>query len=275
VSGSGAIETWGLGEVVDQRPSLLTGHHYPLGCEEQPPPTTPRLLSRRVQRRELSSLRRYASVARSGEAPFRLDETNTVSCGGVAGISNTFASALWAVGYLTQAMSVGLSGVNLQGNPANCQGYTPLCAPTPQALAAGALSPQPEWYALLLLKALSGDRPLPTSTRSHGRPNIQVTALLAANGSLHFVIVDDDPPGARRVSVRLPVGVGFSPASVLSLTAPAPSATAGVRLGGRAVSADGSWSAPATLPRAPDRRGVVTFTMRPASAALLSASPEH
>ncbi len=91
-----------------------------------------------------------------------------VSCGGVAGISNTFASALWAIGYLTQSMSMGVEGINLQGNPANCAGYTPVCAPTAEGLAAGALDAQPEWYALLLAKALIGDRPLPASTSSPG-----------------------------------------------------------------------------------------------------------
>src|SRR5262249_18377403 len=39
VTGSGAFETWGLGEAIDQRPALLTGHHYPLRCAEVPAPT--------------------------------------------------------------------------------------------------------------------------------------------------------------------------------------------------------------------------------------------
>jgi hypothetical protein len=275
VSGSGAFETWGLGEVVNERPTLLTGHHYPLGCEELPPPTVTRLLSARVQRREGSSLARYMAISRASEIPFRLDETNTVSCGGVAGISNAFASALWAVGYLTQAMSMGTSGINVQGNPSNCNGYTPLCAPTPEALATGALGAQPEWYALLLLKALVGDRPLQTSTSSRGRPNVQVTALLGADGTLHFVVVDDDPPGARRLAVRVRVGGGFGGASILSLTAPSPTSLSGVRLAGRAVSADGSWGQPARLPRAANRRGTITVTVRPSSAVLLAVSPRR
>lgn len=275
VSGSGAFESWGLGEVVNQRPRLLTGHHYPLGCAELPPPTVTRLLSARVQRREGSSLRRYMAISQASEIPFRLDETNTVSCGGVAGISNTFASALWAVGYLAQAMTMGTSGINVQGNPANCNGYTPLCASTPEALAAGALAAQPEWYALLLLKSLIGDRPLQTSTSSRGRPNVQVTTLLGADGTLHFVIVDRDPPGARRVAMRVPVGGGFGAGSILSLTAPSPASLSGVRLGGQAVSADGSWSQPVKLPRAANRHGTIALTVMPASAALLSVSPRR
>jgi hypothetical protein len=96
VSGSSAFESWGVGEVVDQTPALLTGHHYPLGCEQTPAPTIARLLSPQIRRLEVSSLERYMSVANASELPFRLDETNTVSCGGLEGISDTFASALWA-----------------------------------------------------------------------------------------------------------------------------------------------------------------------------------
>ncbi|HLH14031.1 MAG TPA: hypothetical protein VKV16_04525, partial [Solirubrobacteraceae bacterium] len=93
-SGSSAYEKWGLGEAIYQRPALLTGHHYPLGCNQLPPPSIGRLLSPYIRELEEASLRRYLLVAQQSELPFRLDETNTVSCGGVAGVSDTFASAL-------------------------------------------------------------------------------------------------------------------------------------------------------------------------------------
>ena len=290
-SGSKAFESWGLGEAIHQLPALLTGHHYPLSCNEQPPPTIERLLSPEVRELEQASLRHYTRIAELIEIPFRLDETNTVSCGGVAGVSNTFASALWAVNYLATAMSMGVAGINLQGNPANCAGYTPLCAPTSEALAAGALVAQPEWYALLLAKALIGERPLRTSIRSQrglvpgassapaapggtaSAPNVEVRTFMAGDGTLQFVAVDDDPPGSRSVALRLQVGARFHGASILSLTAPSPAALSGVRLGGQTVAADGSWSPPARLPRAANRAGVITVTLAPSSAALLTVAP--
>ena len=149
VSGSSAFETWGLGMVVNQPPVLLTGHHYPLSCQGPPTPTIERLLSPQIRALEVVSLQRYLSIAQAGEIPFRLDEANSVSCGGVPGISNTFAGALWAAAYVSEAMSIGIDGINLHGNPDNCLGYAPLCAPTQQAIETGALVPQPEWYALL------------------------------------------------------------------------------------------------------------------------------
>jgi len=272
-SGSSAYEKWGLTEAISERPALLTGHHYPLGCNEHPAPSIPRLLSQRVRMLEQTSLRRYMFIAQETEVPFRLDETNTVSCGGVPGISNTFASALWAVSYLTQAMSMGVAGINLEGNPANCGGYTPVCAPSAEALASGALVAQPEWYALLLARTLIGERPLHTVIGPAHRPNVEASTFAAPDGTLQFVLVDDDLPGARSVAMHLHVGGGFHSGTVLSLTAPSPEALSGVQLGGEAVAADGSWTEPAMLPHARNSHGVITVVLKPSSAALVTVSP--
>lgn len=272
-SGSAAYEQWGLSEAIYQRPALLTGHHYPLGCNEQPPPTIAKLLSPPIRRLEEASLRHYARVAQEAEVPFRMDETNTVSCGGVAGISDTFASALWAVNYLAKAMSMGVAGINLEGNPDNCEGYTPVCAPTPEDLAMGQLQAQPEWYALLLAKELIDERPLRTIVRPAERPNVEANAFLAADGTLKLELVDDDPPGARPVAVRLHVGSAFHGASILRLTAPSPAALTGVRLGGSQVSPNGTWTAPARLPRAANANGVIMVKLAPSSAALATVQP--
>ena len=272
-SGSSAFESWGIGEAIDVRPALLTGHHYALRCNEQPAPTIARLLSPETRQLEEASPLRYLTIAQQAETPFRLDETNNVSCGGVAGVSNTFASALWAAGYLTRAMALGATGVNLHGIFASCEGYAPFCARTPEALADGALSVQPEWYALRLIEPLVGDSPLPTETTVPAYHDALAYAALAPNGALHLVIVDDDPPGARNLLVRMRVGRSFAAARVLWLTAPSPSALTGMRLGGRAIAPNGVWSAPAKLPRAANERGVVSVRFKPSSAALLTLAP--
>ncbi len=45
VSGSGAFSEWGEEEAIAQTPVMLTGHHYPLGCAQTPPPSIEALLS--------------------------------------------------------------------------------------------------------------------------------------------------------------------------------------------------------------------------------------
>jgi hypothetical protein len=274
VSGSAAFPRWGTGEARRERPALLTGHHYPLGCHQTPAPSVERLLDRHIGKLEEASLDRYMTVARDNGIPFRLDETNSVSCGGMPGISNTFASALWAVNYLSEAMVEGTVGVNFHGNVSNCGGYAPVCAANPEDVAAGALRAQPEWYALLLGKSLIGDRPVPSVVKPT-RPNVSVTTWLARDGSLVCVVVDRNDTGSRSAAVNLHVGRGFGAAASLTLTAPSLTAGLGVTLGGRSVARDGSWQPPAALPQRPNRAGVITLTVSPASAVLVTMQPRR
>jgi hypothetical protein len=271
VSGSGSFAEWGEEEALAQTPALLSGHHYPLGCAQTPAPSIEALLSAETRGRAAHSLATYLSVANAHNIPLRIDETNTVSCGGVNGISNTFASALWATGYITQAMAAGVAGINLQGNPANCGGYTPLCAADPASLAQGKLRARPEWYALLLTKALIGDRPLPTTITTPS-PDMVAASFLAPDHSLRVVLVNDEPPGTPPLELKLNVGAGMKSAGIERLTAPAPSAVGGVLIAGRAVAPDGSWRPPARPTTAPVNAGTVTLELPPGSAALVSAS---
>lgn len=313
VSGSGAFLEWGEEEAFSQQPALLTGHHYPLGCAQTPPPSIEALLSTATRGRESQSLDTYMTIARAHRLPLRIDETNTVSCGGVPGISDTFASALWATGYIVQAMDAGTAGVNLQGNPTNCNGYTPLCAPDPAALARGALRAQPEWYALLLSRSLVGERPEPTTIAAESPPgaespsaahpapasespsgatgplgtgplgtgslgtehalNLIAASFAGADHSLRVVLVDDEPPGASPLALRLNVGAGLGPGQILRLTGPRPSASGDILLGGHAVVADGSLRAPIHPERVADRTGVIELALAPSSAALVTVSP--
>jgi hypothetical protein len=272
VSGSKIFTTWGRAEARSQRPALLTGHHYPLGCHQTPPPTIERLLSVETRRLEGRSLDRFMSVSRSSSIRFRMDELGSVSCGGTNGISNAFASTLWATGYIVQAMAKGLAGVNLQGNPANCFGYSPVCAASARHLSAGVLGAQPAWYALLLARRLIGARALPTKLVSRARPNIVVRSFLSGSGALRVVVVNDEPPGSPSAALRLRVGRRYPHGSVLALTAPSPAATTGVRLGGRAVAGDGRWREPSQARLAP-RHGVLSLSVAPSSAALVTLAP--
>lgn len=274
VSGSSAFDTWGPGEVVDQRPVMLTGHHYPLGCAQRKPvPSVTSLLSSPIWRREVGSVRRYVSLSQSAGLPFRMDETNSVSCGGVAGISNSFASALWAAGYLPKLMGSGAVGVNMHGNVANCNGYSPICAPGPQELAGGELQAQPEWYSLLIARQLLGTRPLPTATKLRRTDaNVHVLGFAAPDGSLRIVAVDDDPLGKAGVVVRLKVGTGFAGASTLALAGQSLLALSGVELGESEVAADGSWT-PRRYGRATASGGTIDVRLPAAGAMLISVAP--
>jgi hypothetical protein len=265
--------SWGAGEAERLGPALLTGHHYPLGCRGAIPLSIARLLSPEIRREERASIRRYMSTTSRSGIPFRLDETGSVSCGGRAGISNAFAATLWAADYLARTMAAGMAGINFHGNVRKCFGYSPLCAATPSDLAAGQLRAQPEWYALLLDRALLGDTPLSSSIAWERHANVDVIAMRAPSGAVHVVIVDDDSPGSRAVAMRLRIARGFRAARVLALRASAPQATSGVTLGGAVVAADGTWAAQQQPLVRPNRSGTVTVVLPPSSAELVTLLP--
>jgi len=264
-----AQDSWASSDGAAFVPALLTAHYYPLSHCADFPPVIADLVSTSTRRRERQSIARIAGTAADTTLPLRLDEVNNVSCGGQAGVSETFASALSAVDIVTMAMSAGLRGINFHGAVENPHGYAPIAACRPGALLSGTLCAQPEYYGLLLTSLLEGDRPLATASR--GTPaSLSAAAFLRPSGGLHVVLIDhrSDRGRTRRIALRLPRGLG--PGTVLRLTAPSLGAQAGVRLGGRSVDDAGRWSAPRTPSPIRVRAGQASVTLRAASAALLT-----
>jgi hypothetical protein len=265
-SGRSKIANWIIPEAKVEHPALLTGHYYSFSCTQNP--TAVDLLLPSVRRAEGAMFRRLAEVSARRRIPLRVDETNNVSCGGLANVSDTFASSLWAVDFLTRAMSAGLAGINFHDVILRPQGYSPLVAASLHSLASGHLEVRPEWYALLMASQLVGRRPLPASVRPAG---LNVTAsAFGGPGEVKVVIVDDQPRGARTLSVRLSLPRRYTSGTVLRLTAPSSTATSGVTLGGRSVSASGAWRPRRRLPRLTRSAGALRVTMTPGSAALIT-----
>ena len=161
--------TWVRDEAATVHPQLLTDHYYPLSsCGEHP--TISELLSPNVRRKESEMLTKMLKLAHTYETPLRMDETNDISCEGEPGVSNAFASALWALDYTARAMTAGVVGVNFHDLIDQPRTYSPLAAHRESALNAGELQPDPEWYALLAAHTFMGgpaSRPLAATTIGH------------------------------------------------------------------------------------------------------------
>lgn len=271
VSGSGgrAIPDWVRPEALQTRPSLLTGHYYSLGCHDAHPPSITRLLDKQTREGMERSLAAYASVSHATGIPFRVDEANSVSCGGQAGVSNNFASALWAVEFIVHAMASGVVGVNLHGHLENCGGYAPLCATTRSRLLTGQLHPQPEWYALLFTKPLVGDSAVQVKN-SPRNPHIDITAFASRSGGVHIVIVNSASAGGRAQRILLRVPGRHAHARATILAAPSLEATSDVTLGGRTVAGNGTWAGPSQVPVELDRGSEVSLSVEPCTATLIS-----
>ncbi len=258
------------------RPALLTDHYYPLSsCGDRP--TVGELLSPNLRRGTGAMLARMQAIAHSVRARLRIDETNSISCEGRPGVSDTFASALWALDYIARTIDAGVVGVNFHDLLAKLGSYSPLLGRSAAAVTAGELHAQPEWYALLAARELPGSRPLPVHVAGAPTGELSAHAFRAPDGRLRIVLVDFQARGARPLAIglRLPGGAHgrYARGSILRLEAPSPAATGGVRLAGRAVASDGSWTAPSALPAVYTRRGALSLGLAPSSAAVVTFPP--
>ena len=181
-------------ESIGLHPTILTDHYYPLTrCGHKP--TITQMLSPEVRLEETVMLSTLGDIQRTARTPLELDETNDVSCKGEPGVSNAFASALWAADYIARAMRSGLRGVDFHDLPELPLSYSPLVGE------GSALHANPEWYALLLTHALQGTSVLPTAVGSG--TDLTAQGFLGADGSVELLLVNFAPVGTRPLPVAL------------------------------------------------------------------------
>ena len=230
------------------RLGIVSGHLYPYsgGCSAQGSPrraTIVKLLSDRATARLAGAVADAVRLAHRAGLPFRLTELNSVSCGGVPGVSDTFATALWAPNALFELVRAGVNGVSVHVRAGTLNAAFKLTA--------HGLSARPLPYGLALFARALGPsaRLLRVQTRGPRSLGLEVWAVRVAGGSLHVLLID---PGSRPVTVELRSRAGRC-ATVQRLLAPSARARAGTTLDGQKLGNDGSWQGRATDERL--RRG--------------------
>ncbi len=227
-----------LGQQLSENPRMVvaTPHKYPLqGCAGNPTdpdhPTIPNLLAARSSQGIAQFLQPYVGVAHAHHAQIRDGEINTVTCGSGAGVSNTFASALWALDTLFEMANVGMDGVNMHSYPT---------APGElfkfqHAGSRWSGSVEPEYYGMLTFAqaAPAGSRLI--SASGSGTPStLRVWATRARDGTLRVVLINEDTANAVTVSVH--ASGPTRPALLARLEAPSVQSTSGVRIAGQSIS---------------------------------------
>ena len=210
--------------------TLLT-HHYYRGNGRSPSSTIELLLSPDPRLSVLLHTLADVSVSQGIPGGFRLAEANSFYNGGAPHVSDTFASALWAVDFLFTCAASGASGVNFHGG-GHGPGYTPV-ADSGETVR----EVRPEYYGLLLFSMAAQGR-MTRETVSHGGSSLSSWAVESRDGSLRIVILNRD---SAVIPVDVEVSRAFRTASVLRLTGPSLSAETGTLLGGSPIRPDGSW----------------------------------
>jgi hypothetical protein len=236
------------------RVSTLDEHFYPLTDCGGAHADAADLLSARTAANEAGNMSAAAHAAAILGGSLRVTETNSASCSGIPGVSDTFASALWAVDFSLLAAEHHAVGMNFHSSLSwGCAAYSPLCRSAP-----GQYEPRPMYYGLLLLSSLGTGRLLPVHTAGAAGPaaGLTVHAVRAADGSVR-VVLENLRSGA--FVVRLRTGTRASQMGIVRLTAPRLTATSGISL---------QQSAPATC-----SNGQCSVSMPPYSIAVAVIPP--
>jgi hypothetical protein len=250
----------------ERRVRLITIHRYPLvHCRGGARVSIPELLSPASSLGLAESVGPYVKLAHADGDGLQVDELNSVSCGGQAGVSDTFATALWALNTLFEMARVGVDGVNFHSNPTSISRLFTLVRRGPGWQA----SVRPEYYGLLAfaLAAPVGSHLLQVSQPP--TPGLQVWATRAAGGDAHVVLINDTSR-AHAINVRMPGGGRISR---LVLRAPRLGATGDVTLGGQSfgsATTTGLFAGAIRWARTTSSSRVLRVEVPPASAVLLA-----
>ncbi len=114
--------------------------------------------------------------------PYRMSEGNSCWNGGQAGVSDTFASALWCASYMLTCMARGWSGVNLHG------GGNGFYSPIVGAPSTG-FTRRPEFFGMQFAQRFVGARMVETT-------------LSGADPRVAAVVFERN--GRRELAVRVP-----------------------------------------------------------------------
>jgi hypothetical protein len=237
--------------------SIITAHYYAEG-----PPTDPRMnidFLLNQQERFRTHILDAVSMCRAAGLPYRMSEGNTCYNAGKPGVSDTFASALWAGDFLAQIAAIGGTGVNLHGGGNGL--YTPIAGSRKEGFSA-----RPDYYGMLMTRPLLGATILNSELQTAG---VNLTAYAAQKKGKLLVLAFNKDSKPTSLSISAPAHRLSGPATVLRLTGPAITATSGVTLGGSAVASDGTWK-PSSSENIAAETGALQLSLPAYSAALVS-----
>jgi len=189
----------------------------------------------------------FAPAAIEKHLPYRLEEANSFFHGGAPGVSNSFASALWALDYLYWWASHDAAGINFHTNNAIVAdeqkipgGYDTFWA-GPNGFKVHPIGYGEKAFTL----AAPGGRLVPVKIAGANGVNVVAYATLAADGTRYVTVINRESGEAgRAIAATTGMGDGASNAESLTLAAPNndEAALTGVTLGGQMIGSAGNWN---------------------------------
>ena len=256
----------------EPRVGVVTLHAYPLQTCYVPPsspsyPTIANMLAPGATTGLADGVAPYVPVAHARHLPLRIDEMNTDSCGAAPGVSNAFASALWALDALFEMARVGVDGVNIHTYP----GATYALFTFAHSRRGWSAFVAPEYYGMLMFAQAAPPGSRLVSTTITNAQGIAVWATRGRQGHTRVVLINESLD--RRTVAIGATGAHPAPAALERLRGPRLTSTSGVTLGGQSFgtrTTTGRLAGRPSIAELNASHGSYQFTLPANSAALLT-----
>jgi hypothetical protein len=212
--------------------ALLTYHRYPLrGCNVAPnspqTATIPHLLADSSSIGLAASLTDALAAARARGVPVRVDELNSVACGGTHGVSDSFASALWMTEALFAMAADGVQGVNVHTGVG--LRYAPFIFTDSHGVWSAHV--QPDYYGMELFARAAPPGSSLLALSASNWPHLQAWATRSPGGTIRAVLIDTSANQGAEVDLSVPTNADR--ATEQQLRGPSLAARGGVTLAGQ------------------------------------------
>lgn len=204
---------------------FVTVHDYPLSVCGAGTITAAQLLATGVTATLAAAGPPWVQAATSNGLSLRFSETNSATCGGQNGVSNTFAETLWALDWMFTGAKIGLSGMNFHNGNLPGSNYAFMQTTVTQSGSSFTYSNtfKPLYYALYMFaRDAQNQYMLPASiTTSNNITSWATTACSTCAVKVFVINKDASASGTVNVTLSAPKGN----ASLVTLAAPAFSST--------------------------------------------------
>ncbi|MER7443479.1 glycosyl hydrolase family 79 C-terminal domain-containing protein [Micromonospora avicenniae] len=231
-----------------------------------------------------------------GTIPMTINESNTASCSGMPGVSNSYATALWSLDYLLQAAQSGVDRLQFHTNttgvcgdfkprdsaeyPISYRYYGAFCAADQAALDADELSANPLYYGIWAFRQVPQGRFVDLDLADEHLDKLRAYAVKGEAGTLTVVLINVQDParaGSTGDSVTLNLPSAYHSGSQVTLRSAAPQGFASldggqISLGGQTVSPAGVASGTPQAAAVPVDLRSATVTVAPGTAQIVTFS---
>ena len=263
--------------ILSAQPSVRTwsAHAYPLQtCDKNIRKRgglryIPKLLAPNAYSSIVDRMRHLVAVAASYGGVVQVSEMNSAICGGLRGVSDTMAAALWGTDMLFGLAEAGVRNVDFHTWTGSIYGPIDWRLVNGQRVA----KVRPLFYAMLMFNRATppGSKLLAVGPNAGGA-RLKTWGTIDPAGTRRFVAINKDHRLGRRLVLTLPPGVARN-VTVERLLAPGAKSENNVTFGGRGwggTTADGKPKGKRAIERARTANGQLRLIIPRASAALIT-----